>query len=170
MPPSSKRPPNKTSPTSALPELKLAAPRDFSVIPTTNQTLVFGYGKVGEAPVLVPYVELELVRAVAEEAQSASDLDVAGTFHVTVGFENVAYLLMDIARDFRLSSERLALFATGEAKPEPVRIDYARRSLESAKASIEQSIVILQSMSAEKKPSPSSRSGAKQRGRKREAE
>ena len=138
-----------------LPELKIVAPTDYTVVPTTIQTLFCGDGQLGDRRILAPYLSLRLLRAKDLEESSAEDPVMVEAFTGTLAFENVAYLILDLARDYRNECRRLKTFAAGPLKPEPMRLDYAAGCLERAQRAIQDAIKDLDAVAADSAPPPS---------------
>lgn len=135
-----------------LPELKIVAPVDYTVVPTTIQTMYCGDGQLGKQRVLAPYLSLRILRAKDLEQSSADDPVMVEAFTGTLAFENVAYLILDLAQDYRNECRRLKAFSGGPLKPEPMRLDYAAGCLERAQRALEDAVKYLDEVAADATP------------------
>jgi len=151
-----------------LPQLNITAPLDYAIIPSTFQNLICGQGEVDGEPVLSPYINFRLNRSVNLEAQTIEELEVAEAFGGSIAYENMAFLIMDLSRDYRTSIGRLSVFASGALKPEPARLHYSAHCLKLARDALEEAITeleILAASSASEAPKPAHkplrRTGAK---------
>jgi hypothetical protein len=64
-----------------------------------------------------------------------------------VTYENIAYLIMDMASDFKSVSEQLAQVAQGELGLEPSRVKYSARCLREARQSLDACLAQLERIS-----------------------
>lgn len=125
-----------------VPAMKIIGPRvsDFAIIPSSTMGLICGVGKVDDVAVLVPYIQLRLIKLLDEEDEPLDEMRVADAFQGTLAFENTAFLLMDMLRDFRAASARLVAFSSGEMKPEPTRLAYGIECLRKARTAIDEAL------------------------------
>lgn len=131
-----------------LPQLNITAPLDYAIIPSTFQNLICGQGEVDGEPVLSPYINFRLNRSVNLEAQTIEELEVAEAFGGSIAYENMAFLIMDLSRDYRTSIGRLSVFASGALKPEPARLRYSAQCLKLARDALEEAITELETLAA----------------------
>lgn len=103
--------------------------KEVDVLPLSSLNLLLTTGRVNHADVLVPYVELRLLRQVPGD-DSPEPVD---AFAGVVTYENAAFLLMDLAGDMANLTKQLAQVATGEVKLEGVRRAYAVDCLREAR-------------------------------------
>lgn len=129
-----------------LPLLSIAAPQDYAIIPATLQNLMCSHGQVGERIVLAPYVSFRLDRSVEVSAQTVDDLETEVAFSGSLSYENMAFLIMDIARDYSTVMGRLKVFASGDLQCEPVRLSYASYCLTKARTAIDQALKDLEDL------------------------
>jgi len=112
---------------------------DFAALPTSHLGLLCGYGEVDDQSVLVPYLQMRLL-AYKDASSASEDTEVTEAFRATVAFENAAFLIMDLARDFRTATQRLQTLSSGDLRPEPMRIAYAKRCMGRARTAIAEAI------------------------------
>lgn len=115
---------------------------DVVVISHSNTALLLCLGTIDEekALVLAPFVQLELVEATEDSAENE---DRKPLFSKTLTLDNVAYLISDLARDFRAICSQLQDISLGNIKPDQARLELVRRFLSSARRSIDDSILEL---------------------------
>lgn len=134
----------------AVPQMRIRPPLGYTAIPTTNLTLFCGQGMVETSAVLVPYVDIRLM----EEEDMDADADGDDESHKeawrgTVAYENAAYVIMDMANDFRMVTRRLRQLSKGDLQPEPERLKYAALCLQTTKAFAESALDELQALIGE---------------------
>ena len=154
-----------------LPLLNITAPLDYAIVPATYQNLMCGHGKVGDRVVLTPYINFRMNRSLNTSAQSVEELETEEAFSGSLSYENMAFLIMDLSRDFRGIVSRLAVFSSGSLNPEPVRLHYAAHCLAQARDALDAAITDLQSLAeqseaderavAKSKPKPSAKAASK---------
>lgn len=139
----------------SVPQMRIRPPIGYTAIPTTNLTLFCGQGMVETSAVLVPYVDIRLM----EEEDMDADADADGEeethkegWRGTVAYENAAYVIMDMANDFRMVTRRLRQMSKGDLQPEPERLKYAALCLETTKAFAESALGELQALIGEMAP------------------
>lgn len=110
---------------------------DFAVIPSSTLALLCGIGQSEGKTVLVPYVQLRLLEPEGEIDPTLDSFPVTELVQMTLGFENAAFLIMDMARDFRAVSRHLVATASGDLKPPPGRIAYTLDCLQKARTAID---------------------------------
>ncbi len=150
------RTPRRLSPSMedlTFPRMVITPPAGYSAIPTSSLTLFCGHGQVENQNVLVPYINMRLLKAANIEAEDAEDVATEELTQVVLPYENVAYLLMDLARDFRQETRKLRSFSSGDLKPEIQRLLYAEGCLASAQTAIQNALADLQSLT-EPPPEP----------------
>ena len=145
-----KKAPRRISSAAALdlPQLNITAPLDYSIIPSTFQNLICGQGEVDGNPVLSPYINFRLNRSVNLKAQTIEELEVAESFSGSIAYENMAFLIMDLSRDFRTSISRLSVFSSGDLKPEPARLRYSAHCMKLARDALDEAINELETIAA----------------------
>jgi hypothetical protein len=134
-----------------LPLLNISAPLDYAIIPATFQNLICGKGKVGDRVVLTPYVSFRMDRSLNVAAQSVEDLETVEAFSGSLSYENMAFLIMDLSRDFRNVVNGMAVFSAGTLKSEPVRLNYSAHCLARARDALNAAILELETLAAQSK-------------------
>lgn len=119
-----------------LPILQIAPPKDYMVVPSSGQTLLCGLGMVEDHSVLVPYVQTQLLKAIDLRENTGKDLKLEPAFQATLAFDNLAFLLLDLARDYQNNTTQLAALSTGSLHAEPWRLNYAAECLETASTAL----------------------------------
>ena len=143
------------------PELQVQSspPGDYVVLPSSNLTLLCSTGLVGTERVIVPYLQMELMATdPGAPPSNEEDLEVETAFRGTLGYENAAFLLMDLARDFRSSTRELAALSSGGLGVEPTRLAYAAQCIRRAKMFIDTTVADLEKLAP---PPPPERKPAK---------
>jgi len=79
-------------------------------------------------------------------------MEMSEAFAGTLAFDNAAFLIMDLVRDFRGTALRLKSFSSGDLKPEPARLTHAKQYLERAKSMIDTATAHLDAIIAECPP------------------
>lgn len=118
---------------------------EISAVQGTTMSLTVGLGEVAGKKVLVPLVNLKLIGAASEDA--ADEL----VFDSTLTVENLAFLTMDLADELSAVLDQLDTLSQGGTRPEPVRLDAARRFFEGAKTRVDDCLSIIARLSATSK-------------------
>lgn len=155
MPKTSSPPPKLRGPRApisedSVPNMQIfgSAPGDFLPITSTTSTLYCALGLVDRKQVLAPYIQLRFLKPENIDIETPEDLIEVAAFSGTLAFENGAFMIMDLARDFRSVSRRLVTISSGSVKPEPVRLAYALECLASARDAIDDAIAQLKPLAA----------------------
>lgn len=132
----------------SIPQVRIRPPMGYTAIPNTDLSLFCGHGMVGSSQVLVPYVDMKLMEVTEIDAEG-NESDHKEGWRGTVAYENVAYVVLDIVRDFRAVTRRLRQFSSGPLQPEPERLKYAASCLNNTKTLVQSALDELEALIAE---------------------
>lgn len=109
-------------------------------VPTTLTSLLMIVGNLDDekkTPVLVPYVEIKI----GGEGENEDDVETLFSHVVTV--ENAAYMIFDMARDYKDVCQRLAGISKSEVRPLSSQIEQVSEYITRARSEIEECTAVL---------------------------
>jgi hypothetical protein len=114
-------------------------------IPRTLSSLLFAVGHLEgteeSATVLVPFIELKFGSDSEDDGQA--DGDAGPLFSQVLQIENAAFIIFDMARDFKIACEQLLSMAGSDLRPHLSQIEPVSGYISRARAEIDQCLAEL---------------------------